>query len=182
MGDDMQRAATCAVVAFLAGLAIGPPSLADPPVAAGASERVGGTGVASPEVNTLALEGIEKLHQQDVAATLASDPKLLALLWTDDAVRIEPGGPAEVGKRAINSSDERQMRAHPGLKTLAYKPTFSSIGIQGDWAIEWGYFDSTFQESPDRPAKSFRGNILRVLRRQKDGSWKFSHVIWTPAE
>jgi hypothetical protein len=38
---------------------------------------------------------IEKLHQQDVAATLSGDPKALADLWTDDAVRLEPGGQAE---------------------------------------------------------------------------------------
>ena len=33
-----------------------------------------------------ALRAIEKLHQQDVAATLAGDPNKLAELWADDAV------------------------------------------------------------------------------------------------
>ena len=45
--------------------------------------------------------GIEESHRKDVAATLASDPKLLAELWTDDAVRLQPGGPAEVGLTVI---------------------------------------------------------------------------------
>ena len=33
-----------------------------------------------------ALFAIEKLHQQDIAATLSGDPNKLAELWADDAV------------------------------------------------------------------------------------------------
>ena len=51
--------------------------------------------------------GIEKLHQQDVAATLSGDPKALSELWTDDAVRLEPGGPAEIGKQLIYTEDKK---------------------------------------------------------------------------
>ena len=45
--------------------------------------------------------GIEKFHQQDIAATLSRDPVALTDLWTDDAVRLGQGRPAEVGKQAI---------------------------------------------------------------------------------
>src|SRR5438874_5016683 len=48
--------------------------------------------------------GIEKFHQRDIAATLSRDPVALTDLWTDDAVRLGPGRPAEVGKRAIRES------------------------------------------------------------------------------
>jgi hypothetical protein len=34
------------------------------------------------------VAGIEKFHQQDVAATLSRDPVALTGLWTDDAVRL----------------------------------------------------------------------------------------------
>ena len=47
------------------------------------------------------LAGIEKFHQEDVAATLSRDAAALTDLWTDDAVRLNPGQPAEVGKQAI---------------------------------------------------------------------------------
>ena len=52
------------------------------------------------------LAGIEKLHQRDIAATLSRDPVALTDLWTDDAVRLGPGRPAEVGKKAIRESNE----------------------------------------------------------------------------
>src|SRR6266849_202125 len=73
-----------------------------------------------PTVNGAAsgeLAGIEKLHQQDVAATLAGDPKALASLWTDDAVRLEPG-PAEIGRALINTHDEEQKAKDPEVKII----------------------------------------------------------------
>ena len=50
---------------------------------------------------------IETLRQQDIAATLSRDPVALTDLWTDDAIRLGPGQPAEVGKQAIRESNER---------------------------------------------------------------------------
>jgi len=64
---------------------------------------------------------IEKLHRQDIAATLSQDPVALTNLWTDDAIRLGPGQPAEVGKQAIRESNER-WSARPGLKVLTFVP------------------------------------------------------------
>ena len=47
------------------------------------------------------MAGIEKFHQQDIAAALSRNPLALTELWTDDAVRLIQGRPTEVGKKAI---------------------------------------------------------------------------------
>jgi ketosteroid isomerase-like protein len=61
---------------------------------------------------------------------------------------------------------------------LTYAPTIEDVQITGDWAIEWGYFDSSYQRSPeDRPVR-FRGKLLRALKRLPDGSWRFARVMW----
>ena len=39
------------------------------------------------------LAGIEKFHQQEIAATLSRDPVALTNLFTDDAVRLGAGRP-----------------------------------------------------------------------------------------
>src|SRR5215813_1469696 len=127
------------------------------------------------------LKEIEKLHQQDVAATVAGDPKALAELWADDAVRLEPG-PAEVGKKLIVLHDAETMEKNGAMKILTYSPEIQDVKIVDGWAFEWGYFNSTYRESPTSPVKSFRGKLLRVLEKQKDGSWKFARVMWNPAE
>ena len=52
------------------------------------------------------MAGIEKLHQQDIAATLSRDPVALTDLWTDDAVRLDPGQP----RGGWQESDSREQR------------------------------------------------------------------------
>jgi uncharacterized protein (TIGR02246 family) len=134
--------------------------------------------------NALARDraAVEELHRRDVAATLAGDPAALAQLWTDDAVRLEPGGPAEVGKQTIHARDEKQTAENPGTTILTYEPEIIDLQFAGERAVEWGYFNSSYKKTPDSPVLSFRGKLLRVLRRQPDDSWKFSHVMWNLVE
>ena len=84
------------------------------------------------------LAGIEKARQQDIAATLSRDPVALTDLWTDDAVRLGPGQPAQVGKQAIREANER-WSARPGVKVLSYVPETKDLTILKGWAVEWGY-------------------------------------------
>jgi ketosteroid isomerase-like protein len=45
--------------------------------------------------------GVEKLHQDDVAATLTRDLEALAALWDDDGVLLQPGQCPIIGKTAF---------------------------------------------------------------------------------
>src|SRR5438874_12300123 len=49
---------------------------------------------------------IEQLHQLDIDATLSDKADELAKLWDSDAVRIQPGRAAEVGKSVIYDNDK----------------------------------------------------------------------------
>src|SRR6266498_300569 len=93
------------------------------------------------------LAGIEKFHQRDIAATLSRDPVALTDLYTDDAVRLGPGRPAEVGKRAIRESNERWSLL-PGVKVLSYVPETKDLTILKGWAVEWGYITGGFNIDP----------------------------------
>jgi ketosteroid isomerase-like protein len=117
------------------------------------------------------LAAIEKLHQQDIAATLSRDPVALTDLWTDDAVRLGQGRSAEVGKQAIRESNER-WSARPGVKVLTYVPETKDLTIWDGWAVEWGYFTGSYVESPGGEPKQIRGTRLMVLKKLPDGSWK----------
>jgi len=115
---------------------------------------------------------IEKLHRQDIAATLSQDPVALTNLWTDDAIRLGPGQPAEVGKQAIRESNER-WSARPGLKVLTFVPEIKDLTIWDGWAVEWGYITGSYVESPGGEPKGIRGSRLMVLKKLLDGSWKY---------
>jgi ketosteroid isomerase-like protein len=117
--------------------------------------------------------GIDRLHQQDVEATLSDKADELAKLWDADAIRIQPGRAAEVGKATIYANDKR-WEATPGrAKTLCYKPEIKDVQIACDWAFEWGYLSYKDSSNP----KPMRGKVLRAMKRQLDGSWKFARVI-----
>ena len=125
------------------------------------------------------LAAIEKLRQQDIAATLSRDPVALTDLWTDDAIRLGPGQPAEVGKQAIRESNERGS-ARPGVKVLTYVPETKDLTIWDGWAVEWGYFTGSYVESPGGEPKQIRGTRLMVLKKLPDGSWKYFRGMGTP--
>jgi ketosteroid isomerase-like protein len=118
------------------------------------------------------LAAIEKFHQQDIAATLSRDPVALTDLWTDDAVRLGPGPPAEVGKQAIRESKGRQT-ANKSFKVLSYVPeTKDFTFLDGGWAVEWRTYTASYVDSPGGEPKQIRGTVLLVCKRLSDGSWK----------
>lgn len=126
--------------------------------------------------------GIAELHARDRAATLSGDARALAALWTPDAVRMEPGGAADVGRAAIFASDARDQAGRPrGWAVLRYDPDIRQISVHGDWAVEWGYFDSLWRRSAKARPVPLRGKLLRVLHRDSDGKWRFAHVMWNTA-
>ena len=122
---------------------------------------------------------IEKLHQRDIAATLSRDPVALTELWTDDAIRLGPGHPAEVGKQAIRESNAR-WAARPGLKVLTYVPEIKDLTLWDGWAAEWGHFAASYVESPGGEPKQIRGARLWVLKKFENGSWKVFRAMETP--
>ena len=79
---------------------------------------------------------------------------------------------AEIGKSAIYATDKREESASEGLNAC-YKPEIKDLQIAGDWAFEWGYF--SYKESAK--SKPMHGKLLRVIKKQPDGSWKFVRVM-----
>ena len=128
---------------------------------------------ASPDEGRRAdLAAIEKLRQQDIAATLSRDPVALTDLWTDDAVRLGAGAPAEVGKQAIRASNERHA-AQAKIKVLSYVPDVKDfMFLDGGWAVEWRTFTASYVESSAGEVKQVRGTVLLVMKKLPDGSWK----------
>src|SRR5215203_4219190 len=118
--------------------------------------------VASDRGGDADRAAIEKLHQQDTAATLSRDPVALTDLWTDDAIRLAPGQPAEVGKQAIRESNERWSTLP--IKVLTFVPEIKDLTIWDGWAVEWGYFTGSYVESPTGEPKQMRGARLWVLK------------------
>jgi uncharacterized protein (TIGR02246 family) len=162
----MRRTSVFVTVAFLAGLAIG--------------FFVRGAGIdALRRSNTRAadLAAIKKLEQEDIKVTLSQDPKGLVDVWAEDGVRLGPGRPPTIGRQAIAAENEQFHAQFPEFKVLRYAPVLVEVQIAGGWAIEVGNADAAYKmSSKDEPVTVKAQGVVRVLKRQSDGSWKFAVV------
>ncbi len=163
----MRRTCFLIVLVFAAGLGVGY-------IARGAIGTAHGTDTRAAD-----LAAIEELHRADIQATLTQDPNALINLWSDDCVKLGVPGPALVGKKSIQEVYAKFRADHPDFKVLKYAPEIQDIQVADGWAIEWVYYDATFRMSAKDNPVSMRRKDLRVLKRQSDGSWKFSREAET---
>jgi len=134
-------------------------------------------GSQSPGNRAADVAAIEKLWQQDIAATVSRDPVALTALWTDDAIRLGVDAPADIGQQAIGASNER-LAANKAFKVLSYVPETKDLTIlDGGWAVEWRQFTASYVDSPDGEAKQIRGTLLAVLKKLPDGSWRVFRAL-----
>src|SRR5215831_14802235 len=77
------------------------------------------------------IAGIERLYQQDIAATLSDKADELANLWDSDAVRIQPGYPAEVSKALIVANDKHWEETKGKQKALCGHMEIQDVKIAG---------------------------------------------------
>jgi uncharacterized protein (TIGR02246 family) len=124
------------------------------------------------------LQAIERLHEADRRATLALDTDALIDLWTHDGVMLRPGSPPVVGKEAIAETIRAWNPDPDEIRIIQNDIDFTEIKVVGDWAFEYGTYESKWRASDTGTVQSSSGNLLRVLRRQADGSWKCARAIW----
>lgn len=162
----MARIPVFVTIAFLAGLGIGLSARSF--VVAAAQQK---------NTHAADLAAIEKLHKADEEATLSQDPAALTDLWSDDGVKVDvPGGPV-VGKKAMRELYEKNRTEHPDFQVLNYTTGIKEVQIVDQWAIEVGYTEATYKLSANADPVTFpRTRVMRVLKRQTDGSWKFALV------
>jgi uncharacterized protein (TIGR02246 family) len=132
---------------------------------------------ADPSAREIAA--IIALEQRDAAAAKVNDVETLVSLWTEDGVLLQPRSEPVVGIAAIRQLLEQQKQQSAMIVTLAYLESWKERRILGDEAYEWGEMNVT-AKLPDGKQASQTVLAIRVLRRQRDGSWKVARAIITP--
>jgi uncharacterized protein (TIGR02246 family) len=124
-----------------------------------------------------ALARIEELHRKDIAASKTRDFETLLSLWTEDGVLLLPGGKPIVGKEALKAYMDEQAEISRTYKIKKYEHKWEEIKIIGDWAFEWGFFEGEAEMIKGGEIIREQGKLLRILRKQEDGSWKAARAI-----
>ena len=113
-------------------------------------------------------ESSEKFAQD----VLKKDYAAAASLYTDDAVLMQPNGPAVTGRAAI----QQWMEGLPPVSAF----TVNAQGMEsaGELAHVWGSYALTMTPpGPPGPVNE-AGKYLEIRHKQADGSWKITRDIW----
>jgi uncharacterized protein (TIGR02246 family) len=124
------------------------------------------------------IRAIKALNQHDVRAVLASDFDAIVSQWTDDFVVIPPAGPIVRGRAANAAPIESAKKQGVTFEHAEYSVDFEEIVVAGDYAFEWGTFKGAMRP-PGGSAVEYGGKLMRILQRQRDGSWKMHRTIMT---
>jgi hypothetical protein len=120
--------------------------------------------------------GIEKLRKADIEATLTQEPSATTALWSENGVNLQTPGAPTVGLNALKEFYEKFRSEHPEFTVLKYSPDFKEIQFVEGWAIEVIDANATFKMSAKDDPITVQQKLVRVLKRQSDGSWKFALV------
>jgi uncharacterized protein (TIGR02246 family) len=126
-------------------------------------------------------EAINALHDKDIEANIALDPDKLESLWTDDIVSIYAGGPPVVGRDANSKRLHEQVEQMKSQEILAFNEEFQEVRIIADEAYEWGLVTARTRPMAGGAEKNFRLNMMRILKRQPDGTWRIARVMYNGA-
>ena len=130
------------------------------------------TGASRSSTPRAEVEAILQVVEDLDRAENAGDLEQLLSLLTDDVVWMPPGEPALVGKDALrdwyNVDDFSLEISH---KTKEAR-------VDGDLAYNWGIATGAVTRKADGKRVPLSNKYIQVLRKQPDGAWKISHVIW----
>ena len=120
------------------------------------------------------VEAIKRVNVDLINAFNAGDVSAAVALVMDDAADLPQNHSAVVGKEAIRSfvqSDFSQF-------TMNFADEIVEVELAGDLAVVWSNYAVTLTPKDGGEPVENNGKWLKVLKRQPDGSWKFSRNIW----
>ena len=134
--------------------------------------------VAEEVVSTEAdVAAIRVLSERWIAAVEAGDVDGVLALYTDDAVRLPPDGPAYSGKEAF---EEYFSGAFEQFSIGCVWPVEGTeeIVVADGWAYHLSEYAMTVTPKEGGETMEENGKVLEIIQRQSDGSWKFAREIW----
>ena len=128
---------------------------------------------AKPTVDIEAdVEAIKSLSNEIMKAYNEGDLEALTAIVAEDVVFMPPGEPALIGKEAMrNWHDFDKISIDVNI-------TVEEVQVLGDWAFMRDIWIGSGTQKDSGEKFEFNNKGLYLLRRQTDGSWKMSYVIF----
>lgn len=129
--------------------------------------------MASGALTKADIAAIQKVPQDWVAHAKMGHANVVAQLYAADAIELPPNAPAIKGRTAIEA---RIAESVAGMQDM----TITSVETDGmlDLAFDRGTYAVTVLEEGMEEPLTINGKYIAILRRQSDGAWKLTRLIW----
>jgi ketosteroid isomerase-like protein len=126
--------------------------------------------VVSPLTQPLLSPGVILLMELEgrfAQAVAAGGGKAFADWFADDAVALNNGQPATMGRAAIAA----QAQWDPKEYQLTWTPQGAQMGPSNDMGFTWGHYEGRSKDKNGQPVV-ISGRYMTVWKKMADGSWK----------
>ena len=136
--------------------------------------RAAGSGLSDDDISK-----IKKVHSRYEETWLKGDADGVRALFAEDCVLFPPhADKPRIGQKGLNEFWFPPNSPKTTITKLVLTP--ENIGGDGQIAYVWGTHEVAWTTEQDgkTTSASHKGVFLNVLRKQADGSWKFTHHMW----
>lgn len=120
------------------------------------------------------IDAIKNLGEEGVAAINAGDADRYSNTFTDDAVRMSPGG-ITIGKEAIRTQFQAFFKEYSGDFTSR---SIEEIVVDDRYAFTRGSVKIKWTPVNEGEVIHENSKFLSILQRQPDGSWKVARFVF----
>lgn len=92
---------------------------------------------------------------------------------------LPPGGAPVRGRDAVRTGLERSKATAD--EVLEYREDFEETLVLGEYAIEWGWISGAERTREGGEVRRSRYHVMRLLKREADGSWRVHRSIFCEA-
>jgi ketosteroid isomerase-like protein len=122
------------------------------------------------------VTALRELGQSYVQSFSAGDADGVAAVYTTGAVEMPPNLPARSGVDVIRSAYAAYFEL--GAETVEFAMTVAQIDGYDGLAFDRGAWSWTGREADGAELVTQAGKYLAIARRQDDGSWLYTAMIW----
>ncbi|MDH3479494.1 MAG: DUF4440 domain-containing protein [Gemmatimonadota bacterium] len=122
------------------------------------------------------VAALQDLGQAYVRGFSANDAGAVAAVYAERATEMPPNMLARDGVDAIRAAYASYFDA--GAGTVAFTMTAAEIGGIGGLAFDRGTWSWTGRQGAGTEPVTQTGKYLAIARRQEDGSWRYTAMIW----
>ena len=123
------------------------------------------------------IANIEALRRRDVAASMSGEIENLKSLMDKQCIVLPPDSEPESGQAFLDRAADSSKDAKSQEQILELTQDWDELQLFGDFAYERGIVSYTVRDVDGGIVRETQ-RLMRILRRQDDGSWRVYRATW----